>query len=319
MKTALITGITGQDGSYLAELLLQKNYRVFGLKRRTSQEGYGNVIHLLENISLVEGDMLDPSSLNKAIRDIQPDEVYNLAAQSHVKTSFDQPTYTANCTGLGVLRLLEAVKEFSPHSKFYQASSSELYGEIREMPQTENTPFHPRSPYGIAKQFGFWTTVNYREAYNMFACNGILFNHESERRGENFVTRKITKAAARIKLGLQSRLSLGNLDAQRDIGHAKDYVEGMWLMLQAEKPSDYVLATGETHSIREMLDVVFQHVDLDWQKYVDIDPSFYRPAEVNILCGDYSKAKRELGWKPKVNWRQLLIGMVENDLALEDK
>lgn len=319
MKKALITGITGQDGSYLAELLLKKNYKVYGLKRRTSQEGYGNVLHLLDKISLVEGDMLDPSSLNKAIKDTRPDEVYNLAAQSHVKTSFDQPTYTADCTGLGVLRLLEAIKEFSPNSKFYQASSSELYGQVSEVPQNENTPFHPRSPYGIAKQFGFWTTVNYREAYNIFACNGILFNHESERRGENFVTRKITKAAARIKLGFQDKLILGNLDAQRDIGHAKDYVEGMWAMLQADNPDDYILATGVTHSIRDMLDVVFGHVELNWHDFVEINKELYRPAEVQLLCGDYKKANTILGWAPKVTWKQLLINMVKHDLSLEGK
>lgn len=315
MKKAFITGVTGQDGSYLAELLLDKGYEVYGMKRRTSQEGYGNVAHLSDKIHLVEGDLLDQSSLNVLIKKIQPDEIYNLAAQSHVKTSFDQPTYTADCTGLGVLRLLEAIREFSPASKFYQASSSELYGEIKEMPQTEKTPFHPRSPYGIAKQFGYWTTVNYREAYGIYTCNGILFNHESERRGENFVTRKITKAVARIYLGLQNELVLGNLDAKRDIGHARDYVEGMWLMLQQDKPDDFVLATGETHSIREMLDVAFGVVGLDWHKLVKTDPAFYRPAEVNVLCGDYSKAKRILGWEPRITWEELLKGMVTNDIA----
>jgi GDPmannose 4,6-dehydratase len=314
-RTAFVTGVCGQDGSYLSELLLEKNYEVYGLKRRTSGDGYNNAKHLLDSVNIVEGDLSDQTSLNNIIKEIKPDEVYNLAAQSHVGTSFKQPLYTADVTGLGVLRLLEAIKEFSPTSRFYQASSSELFGSSPP-PQNEQTIFHPRSPYGLAKQFGYWATVNYREAYNMFACNGILFNHEGARRGFEFVTRKITNAAAKIKLGLQDKLILGNLDAQRDIGSAKDYVEGMWLMLQAEKPDDYVLATGETHSIKEMLDVVFEHLGLDWNKYVEISQAFYRPSEVNALCGDYSKAKKELGWEPKTNWKALLIEMVENDLIL---
>ena len=315
-KRALITGCTGQDGSYLAELLLDKGYEVYGLKRRTSGDGYGNIAHLLGDIQIIEGDMLDQFSLNYVAKEIKPDECYHLAAQSHVRTSFDQPLYTAECTGLGTLRLIEALKEFSPKTKFYNAATSELFGEVQEMPQTEKTPFHPRSPYGVAKQFGYWTTVNYRESYKMFACNGILFNHSSPRRGEEFATRKITRSAARIKLGLQDKVKMGNIKAKRDEGHAKDYVEAMYLMLQHHVPDDFVISTGETHSIEEMIDVAFGHLGLDWHQYVEIDPGLFRPAEVNVLCGDCSKAKNVLGWKPKYNWKELLVEMVENDLRL---
>lgn len=316
-KRAFITGVCGQDGSYLAELLLEKNYDVYGLKRRTASEGYGNAIHLLSSLTIIEGDLLDQISLNNIIRTVKPDEVYHLAAQSHVGTSFKQPLYTADCTGLGTLRLLDAIKEFSPQSRFYNAATSELFGEVQEMPQTERTRFYPRSPYGIAKQFGYWTTVNYRESYNIFASNGILFNHSSPRRGEEFATRKITKAAARIKLGLQEELFMGNIEAKRDEGHAKDYVAAMYLMLQHDTPDDFVVSTGETHSIKEMIEVVFNHVGLDWSKYVKIDQRFFRPAEVNVLCGNCDKIKRKLGWTPNYDWKKLLIEMVENDLSLE--
>lgn len=315
-KRALISGVTGQDGSYLAELLLDKGYDVVGFKRRTSNEGYGNAAHLLNDIRIIEGDLLDQSSLNYLIKEARPDEVYHLAAQSHVGTSFTQPLYTADCTGLGTLRLLEAIKEFKPDAKFYNAATSELFGQVREMPQKETTPFHPRSPYGIAKQFGYWTTVNYREGYKMFATNGILFNHSSPRRGEEFATRKITRSAAKIKLGLQGKLKMGNIKARRDEGHAKDYVEAMYLMLQHHTPDDFVISTGETHSIEEMIEVTFSHVGLDWHQYVEIDQNLFRPAEVSVLCGDCSKAKDVLNWKPKYNWKELLIEMVENDLRL---
>lgn len=315
-KRALISGVTGQDGSYLAELLLDKGYDVVGFKRRTSNEGYGNAAHLLSDIRIIEGDLLDQSSLNYLIKEARPDEVYHLAAQSHVGTSFTQPLYTADCTGLGTLRLLEAIKEFKPDAKFYNAATSELFGKVREMPQKETTPFHPRSPYGIAKQFGYWTTVNYREGYKMFATNGILFNHSSPRRGEEFATRKITRSAAKIKLGLQGKLKMGNIKARRDEGHAKDYVEAMYLMLQHHTPDDFVISTGETHSIEEMIEVTFSHVGLDWHQYVEIDQNLFRPAEVSVLCGDCSKAKDVLNWKPKYNWKELLIEMVENDLRL---
>lgn len=315
-KRALISGVTGQDGSYLAELLLDKGYDVVGFKRRTSNEGYGNAAHLLNDIRIIEGDLLDQSSLNYLIKEARPDEVYHLAAQSHVGTSFTQPLYTADCTGLGTLRLLEAIKEFKPDAKFYNAATSELFGQVREMPQKETTPFHPRSPYGIAKQFGYWTTVNYREGYKMFATNGILFNHSSPRRGEEFAARKITRSAAKIKLGLQGKLKMGNIKAKRDEGHAKDYVEAMYLMLQHHTPDDFVISTGETHSIEEMIEVTFSHVGLDWHQYVEIDQNLFRPAEVSVLCGDCSKAKDVLNWKPKYNWKELLIEMVENDLRL---
>jgi len=314
MKKALITGITGQDGSYLAELLLEKGYEVCGILRRSSSFNTGRIDHIFKRLHLVYGDLTDGSSVNKILRDIKPDEIYNIGAQSHVRVSFDIPEYTADVDAVGTLRILEAIRENGLNTRFYQASTSELYGKVQEVPQRETTPFYPRSPYGIAKLFAYWMTVNYRESYGMYACNGILFNHESPRRGETFVTRKITRAAARIKLGLQDRLLLGNLDAKRDWGYAKDYVEAMWLMLQQEKPEDFVIASGETHTIRELLDVAFGHLDLEWQKYVGIDPIYYRPSEVDILLGDPSKAKRILGWQPKTSFKELITMMVDNDL-----
>ncbi|MGZ8845223.1 MAG: GDP-mannose 4,6-dehydratase [Pyrinomonadaceae bacterium] len=319
-RKALITGITGQDGSFLAELLLTKDYEVYGIVRRSSSLNRGRIDHLHEpeetsGLRLVYGDMNDSSSLNKALRTVKPDEIYNLAAQSHVRVSFDIPEYTGEVTALGTLRLLEAIRESGISPRFYQASSSEIFGNTTESPQRETTPFLPCSPYAISKLFAYWTTVNYRESYNIFAVNGILFNHESERRGENFVSRKITKSAARIKLGLQDKLVLGNLDARRDWGYAKDYVEAMWLMLQQDKPDDYVIATGESHSVRDLLDVCFNHLGLDWQEHVEISPQYFRPAEVNHLMGDSSKAARELGWRPKVGFEELIRLMVEADLA----
>lgn len=327
MKKALITGITGQDGSYLAELLLDKGYEVYGVIRRSSTFGTERIDHLYQDphnhpkLKLIYGDLTDGGNLSTILNDVQPDEVYNLGAQSHVRVSFDQPVYTVNTDALGTLRLLEAVRMMKKPARFYQASSSEMYGKVSETPQSEATAFYPRSPYGCAKVYSFWQTVNYREAYNIFACNGILFNHESPRRGETFVTRKITRAATRIKLGLQDKLFLGNLDAKRDWGFAGDYVEAMWLMLQAEKPDDYVVATGETHSVREFLDEVFGYLDLDWQKYVEIDPRYYRPTEVDILQGDASKAKKQLNWHPKVSFKQLSQMMTDADmkLALDEK
>ena len=322
-KRALITGITGQDGSYLTELLLEKGYEVYGIIRRSSSFNTDRIDHLYQDphepgtrLRLLYGDLNDSSSLNTVLRQVQPEEIYNLGAQSHVRVSFDVPEYTGEVTGLGTVRLLEAIREVGIKPKFYQASSSELYGKVVETPQTETTPFYPRSPYACAKAYAFWITVNYRESYNLFACNGILFNHESERRGETFVTRKITRAATRIKLGLQDKLYLGNLDARRDWGHARDYVEAMWLMMQVDEPDDYVIATGETHSIREFLDVAFGHLDLDWKRYVEIDQRYYRPAEVDLLLGDPSKARRVLGWEPKVSFEELARLMVENDLKL---
>ncbi len=321
---ALITGITGQDGSYLAEFLLAKEYEVYGVIRRSSSLNTDRIDHIYQDphvpdarLRLVYGDLNDASSLNKILRTIRPDEIYNLGAQSHVRVSFDVPEYTAEVTGLGTLRLLEAVRESGLQPKFYQASSSEMFGKVREIPQKETTPFYPRSPYGVAKVFSYWVTVNYREAYNLFACNGILFNHESPRRGETFVSRKITRAAARIKLGLQADLFLGNLDAKRDWGYAGDYVQAMWLMLQQEKPDDYVIATGETHSVRDLLDVAFGHVGLDWKRYVKIDPRYYRPTEVDILVGNASKAKQHFGWTPKVSFKELVAMMVDADLQTE--
>ncbi len=322
MKKALITGITGQDGSYLAELLLAKGYEVYGVIRRSSSFGTGRIDHLYQDphkqppLKLIYGDLTDGGNLSTILTDIQPDEVYNLGAQSHVRVSFDQPIYTVNTDALGTLRLLEAVRMMKHPPRFYQASSSEMYGQVVETPQTEKTPFYPRSPYGCAKVYSFWQTVNYREAYDLFACNGILFNHESPRRGETFVTRKITRAATRIKLGIQNKLFLGNLDAKRDWGFAGDYVEAMWLMLQQERPDDYVVATGETHSVREFLDEVFGYLDLDWQEYVEIDPRYYRPTEVDLLLGDAGKAKKVLHWQPKVSFRQLAVMMTDHDLEL---
>jgi len=322
MKTALITGITGQDGSYLAELLLAKGYAVHGLVRRSSTFNTWRIDHLPrgENFALHYGDLNDVSSLLEVVRKVKPEEVYNLAAQSHVRVSFDMPEYTAECTGIGCLRLLEALRsEGLNKARFYQASSSELYGKVHEVPQKETTPFHPRSPYAAAKAFAFYTTLNYREAYGMHAVNGILFNHESPRRGESFVTRKITRAAARIKVGLQSSMALGNLDAKRDWGYAKDYVEAMWRMLQVDKPDDYVIATGETHSVREFLDETFAHLGMDWKPVVKLDDRYLRPSEVDLLIGDPTRAKNELGWTPKTTFRDLVRLMVDADLASAER
>jgi GDPmannose 4,6-dehydratase len=322
-KRALITGITGQDGSFLTEFLLDKGYEVFGIIRRSSSFNTDRIDHLYQDphepgtrLRLVYGDLNDSSSLNTILRQTEPDEIYNLGAQSHVRVSFDVPEYTAEVTGVGTVRILEAIRDTGIRPKFYQASSSELFGKVAETPQTENTPFHPRSPYGCAKAYAYWITVNYRESYDLFACNGILFNHESERRGETFVSRKITRAATRIKLGLQDKLYMGNLDARRDWGYARDYVEAMWMMLQADKPDDYVVATGETYSVREFLDETFTYLNLDWHQFVEIDPRYYRPAEVDLLLGDASKVRRELGWEPKVNFKQLVQLMVDHDLKL---
>ncbi len=312
--TALITGVTGQDGSYLAEFLLSKGYRVVGMVRRSSTTNFDRIRHIQDDIEIVAGDLLDQSSLMDIVREHQPDEVYNLAAQSFVLTSFSQPVLTGEFTALGVTRMLEAIRLIKPDARFYQASSSEMFGKVVEVPQRESTPFHPRSPYGVAKVYGHWITVNYRESYNLFACSGILFNHESERRGLEFVTRKVTHAAARIKLGLQDKVKLGNLDARRDWGYAGDYVRGMWLMLQQDKPDDYVLATGETHSVRELCEVAFARVGLDWQQHVEIDPRHYRPAEVDLLIGDAGKARERLGWQPEVRFKQLIEMMVDADL-----
>jgi GDPmannose 4,6-dehydratase len=324
VKKARISGITGQDGSYLAEFLLGKSYEVYGIIRRSSSFNTGRIDPIYEDphvphrrLHLVYGDLNDASSLNRIIRTIQPDEIYNLGAQSHVRVSFDIPEYTGEITGLGTIRLLEAIRESGLKPKFYQASSSEMYGKVQDVPQCETTPFYPRSPYGAAKVYSYWITVNYREAYDLFACNGILFNHESPRRGETFVTRKITKAAARIKLGVQKDLFLGNLDAKRDWGFAGDYIQAMWMMLQAPKPEDYVIATGETHTVREFLELAFNRLQLDWRKYVKIDSKYYRPTEVDLLIGDASKAKRDLGWEPKVRFTELANMMVDADLAVE--
>jgi GDPmannose 4,6-dehydratase len=323
MKRALITGITGQDGSYLTELLLDKGYQVFGIIRRSSSFNTDRIDHLYQDphvpdakLRMFYGDLNDSSSLNTILRNTEPDEIYNLGAQSHVRVSFDVPEYTGDVTGLGTVRILEAIRETGIKPKFYQASSSELYGRVREVPQTESTPFHPRSPYACAKAYAYHITVNYRESYGLFACNGILFNHESERRGETFVSRKITRAATRIKLGLQNKLYLGNIDARRDWGYARDYVEAMWLMLQAEEADDFVIATGENHSVRDFLDETFGYLDLDWKEFVETDPRYYRPAEVDILLGDPSKARRVLGWEPKVGFKELVQIMVDHDLEL---
>ena len=326
-QKALITGITGQDGSYLAEFLLQKGYKVYGILRRSSTFGTERIDHIYQDphkdpdLKLIYGDLTDGGNLSSIIHEIQPDEIYNLGAQSHVRVSFDQPIYTVNTDALGTLRLLEALRKMKSPPRFYQASSSEMYGKVVETPQTEKTPFYPRSPYGCAKVYSFWQTVNYREAYHLFACNGVLFNHESPRRGETFVTRKITRAATRIKEGLQDKLYLGNLDAKRDWGFAGDYVEAMWLMLQQEKAEDYVIATGQTHSIREFLDVAFDKVGLDWNKYVEIDQRYFRPAEVDLLLGDSSKAQKNLNWQPRVNFEQLAAIMIDADwkLAKQEK
>ncbi len=316
MKKAIITGITGQDGSYLSELLLEKGYEVYGLRRRTSDLNYGNCEHLKDRIHFMYADMEDQPSLIKAVREIQPDEVYNLAAQSFVQTSWEQPLLTAEVDALGVTRLLEAIKEEKPDAHFYQASTSEMFGKVQATPQSETTPFYPRSPYACAKLYGHWITVNYRESYDMFACSGILFNHESPRRGLEFVTRKVTKAVAEIKLGMRTEVRLGNLDAKRDWGYAKDYVEAMWLMLQQPAPDDYVIATGETHTIREMCEVAFGSVGLNYEDYVRIDPKFFRPAEVELLLGDPTKARNKLGWKLSVSFKELIEMMVRSDLDL---
>lgn len=321
MKRALITGITGQDGPYLAELLLKKGYKVYGVVRRLSTPNLENILHLQDTIELLSADLLDQSSIAQAITASEPDEVYNLAAQSFVKASFDQPVLTGEFTGLGVTRVLEAIRSINKNIKFYQASSSEMFGKVTEVPQRETTRFHPRSPYGVAKVYGHYITLNYRESYDMFACSGILFNHESPRRGIEFVTRKITNAVARISLGKQKNLELGNLDAKRDWGYAGDYVEAMYLMLQQPKPDDYVVATGETHSIKEFVELAFGHVGItDWQKYVKAnDPRYLRPAEVDYLIGDATKAKKVLGWKPKTSFKELVAMMVKSDLEREKK
>lgn len=316
-KRALITGITGQDGSYLAEFLLEKGYEVFGLVRRTSTINFGRISHIQDDIQLIPGDMLDQTSLQTALETAKPDEVYNLAAQSFVGTSWTQPTLTGNVTALGVTRILDAIRHVKPDARFYQASSSEMFGKVRETPQKENTPFYPRSPYGVSKVYGHWTTVNYRESYDMYAVSGILFNHESPRRGIEFVTRKITWNAARIKLGQIDTLHLGNPDARRDWGYAGDYVRAMWLMLQQDQPSDYVIATGETWSVRQFVDAAFDYVGLPVEKHVAFnDPRFTRPAEVDLLVGDPSKAGQELGWEPNVNFTELVHMMVESDLKI---
>ena len=333
MKRALITGITGQDGSYLAELLLEKGYKVYGLVRRKSRLDFNNAEHLKDKVEFIFGDMTDESSLIRAMKISQADEVYNLAAQSFVATSWESPLTTAEIDGVGVTNMLEAIRTVKPDARFYQASTSEMFGLVQEIPQKETTPFYPRSPYGVAKLYGHWITKNYRESYGLYACSGILFNHESERRGEEFVTRKITKAVARIKKGLQDTLELGNLNAKRDWGHSKDYVEAMWLMLQQDKPDDYVISTGETHPVREFVQLAFKAADMEveWhgsddEEYatlkgtdkvvVKVNPKYYRPAEVELLIGDCSKAEQKLGWKRKINYEQLVNLMVKNDLKL---
>ncbi len=314
MPTALITGITGQDGSYLAELLLDKGYDVWGMVRRASTESYDRIEHIRERITFVQGDLLDQPSLTQAITESEPDEVYNLAAQSFVPTSWAQPVLTAEFTAVGVTRLLEAIKQVNPGIRFYQASSSEMFGKVQEVPQSEVTPLYPRSPYGVAKCYGHYITVNYRESYGMHCSSGILFNHESPRRGLEFVTRKVTDGVARIKLGLTDHLAMGNLDAKRDWGFAGDYVEAMWRMLQQEDPDDYVVATGETHTVERLVELAFGHAGLDWNDYVRIDERFVRPAEVDLLIGDPAKAREKLGWQPKVSFEELVAMMVNADL-----
>jgi len=324
-KRALITGITGQDGSYLSELLLEKGYEVHGVIRRTSTFNTDRIDHIYEDphtpeakLFLHYGDLTDGTTLRRIIEDVKPAEIYNLGAQSHVRVSFDSPEYTVDAVGMGTLRLLEAVRDYQQRTgievRFYQAGSSEMYGRVQDIPQKETTPFYPRSPYACAKVYAHWQTLNYRESYNLFACNGILFNHESPRRGETFVTRKITRALARIVAGQQSKLYMGNLDAKRDWGYAKDYVQAMWLMLQQDEPDDYVVATGETHSVREFLDIAFGYVNLNWQDYIEFDERYLRPAEVELLIGDPAKAKQKLGWEPSVTFEQLVFLMVEADL-----
>ncbi len=316
MPKALITGITGQDGSYLAEFLLEKGYKVIGMARRSSTINFSRISHFQDQITLVSGDLLDQGSLISILQEHSPEEVYNLAAQSFVPASWKQPVFTGNVTALGVTRMLEAIRTVDTSIRFYQASSSEMFGKVREVPQNEDTPFYPRSPYGVAKVYGHWITINYRESYGLHATSGILFNHESPRRGLEFVTRKVTDGVAKIKLGLADELRLGNLDSRRDWGYAGDYVQAMWLMLQQPAPDDYVVATGETHSIREMCEAAFGCVDLDWQEYVKQDPRFMRPAEVDMLVGDARKARRVLGWEPRVSFRELMRMMVDADVAL---
>ena len=316
MKRALITGITGQDGSYLAELLLSKGYKVYGLTRRSSTNVTGRIDHILSQVELISGDLLDGSSLTYAVEEARPDEVYNLAAQSFVQTSWKQPVLTADFTAVGVTRVLEAVRQAAPRARFYQASSSEMFGKVQAVPQTESTPFYPRSPYGVAKLYGHWITINYRESFNLHATSGILFNHESPRRGLEFVTRKISYNVAMIKNGLASELRLGNLDAKRDWGFAGDYVEAMWLMLQQDQPRDYVISTNQTHTVQEFVELAFARADLDWKKYVKIDEKFMRPAEVDLLIGSYDKAKKDLGWEPKTSFKGLVNMMVDADLEL---
>jgi GDPmannose 4,6-dehydratase len=315
---ALITGITGQDGSYLADFLLEKGYKVFGLIRRTSTVNFERLRHLRDRVELISGDLLDQNSLHRSLEMSEADEVYNLAAQSFVPTSWTQPVLTGEFTALGVTRMLEAIREVNPRIRFYQASSSEMFGKVSQSPQNETTPFYPRSPYGVAKVYGHWITVNYRESYGIFACSGMLFNHESPRRGTEFVTRKITNGVARVKLGKQQKLMLGNLDARRDWGHARDYVRAMWMMLQGDSPEDYVIATGIDHSVRDVVEIAFAHVGLDWNAYVVQDPALIRRAEVDHLRGDASKARRKLGWKPEVTFEELIHEMVEADLKLEE-
>ena len=314
-KVALVTGITGQDGSYLAEFLLSKGYKVYGVVRRSSTINFERLAHLQDKIELLSGDLLDQNSLISALKQCEPQEVYNLASQSFVPTSWNQPVLTGEFTALGVTRMLEAVRVVNPRIRFYQASSSEMFGMVRESPQNEKTPFYPRSPYGVAKLYGHWITVNYRESYNLFACSGILFNHESPRRGFEFVSRKVTYGAARIKLGVQKKLKMGNLDAERDWGFAGDYTQAMWMMLQQEKPQDYVIATGVTHSVRQLLEVAFGHLGLDYREYVETDPACLRPAEIYHLRGDYTKAAREFGWQPAVTFQELIKMMVNADMG----
>tara|TARA_R110001632_G_scaffold54042_3_gene132763 strand:- start:1462 stop:2427 length:966 start_codon:yes stop_codon:yes gene_type:complete len=319
-KTAFITGINGMDGSHLADLLLKKGYKVFGMERRSSSKNRMNTNHLEGKVTFLQGDLTDQNSLLRCLKEAKPDEVYNLAAQSFVGESWNTPEHTSEVTGLGVLRMLEAIREFNPEIKFYQASSSEMFGRMVENPANENTQFYPRSPYGVSKLYGHWITKNYRESYNMYACSGILFNHESEKRGHEFVTRKISDGIARIKLGLADHISLGTLDAKRDWGYAPDYVEAMWLMLQQETPDDYVIATGKTYSIRDFLDIAFDHVGIeDWTPYIKQDPKYMRPAEVDVLRGDFNKAKKELNWSPETTFIELVKKMVDNDMEILSK
>ena len=314
--TALITGITGQDGSYLADLLLEKGYEVHGMVRRSSTEAFDRLSHIRDRVTLHTGDLLDQRSLQDVLRAVEPDEIYNLAAMSFVAASWNQPVLTAEFSGTGVTRMLEAMREAAPGARFYQASSSEMFGKVREVPQNESTPFYPRSPYGVAKAYGHFITVNYRESYDLFACSGILFNHESRRRGLEFVTRKVTYHAAAIKLGIQDKVHLGNLDARRDWGYAKDYVEAMWMMLQRDEPDDFVIATGKDNSVRDLVEIAFGHLGLDWEDHVELDPALLRPAEVDHLIGDYSKAKAKLGWEPRTSFEELIKLMVDSDMEL---